>query len=66
MDFTNNLKILRKERHLSQQRLGEVLNISLKTISHWETGYTEPSIGQLISLADFFDISVDELIGRCS
>lgn len=64
MDFKTNLKILRKERNIGQIRLAEILNVSVKTISHWETGYTEPSILQLIQLADFFDLTLDELTGR--
>lgn len=64
MDFKDNLKSLRKTSQIGQQKLAQALNISAKTISHWETGYTEPSILQLIQLADFFDVSIDELVGR--
>ncbi len=64
MKFKENLKFLRKTREIGQMQLAKVLNISTKTVSHWETGYTEPSIAQLISLADFFDVSIDELVGR--
>ena len=64
MDFMDNLKSLRKTSQIGQQKLAQALNISAKTISHWETGYTEPSILQLIQLADFFDVSIDELVGR--
>ena len=44
--------------------LAEALNISVKTVSHWETGYTEPSVLQRIQLANYFDITIDELVGR--
>lgn len=64
MIFGENLKNLRRVKRVSQGELAEVLHISLKTVSHWETGYTEPSITQLIALADFFDVSIDELVGR--
>lgn len=64
MSFCENLKNLRKINKLDQLTLAEKINVSPKTISHWETGYTEPSIAQLINLANFFDISVDELIDR--
>ena len=64
MDFSDNLKALRKEYGVGQGTVAEALNTTVKTISHWETGYTEPSIAQLIQLADFFDISLDELVGR--
>lgn len=64
MKFSENLKSLRKEYGVGQGVIAEALNTTIKTISHWETGYTEPSITQLIQLADFFDISLDELMGR--
>ena len=64
MSFCENLKSLRKINKLDQLTLAEKINVSPKTISHWETGYTEPSIAQLINIANFFDISVDELIDR--
>ncbi|MBP5467152.1 MAG: helix-turn-helix transcriptional regulator [Clostridia bacterium] len=55
---------MRVERSITQEQLAKKLNISLKTISHWETGYTEPSITQLIAIADLYSISLDELVGR--
>ena len=64
MKFNENLKALRLACGLAQRQLAEKLNISLKTISHWETGYSEPSVSQLVQLADFFDVSLDELVGR--
>lgn len=62
--FKENLKSLRIAKGIGQAVLAEKMNISTKTISHWETGYSEPSIAQLIQLADFFDVSLDELVGR--
>ena len=64
MSFSENLKSLRKLYKIDQAKLSKELNVSSKTISHWETGYTEPSISQLIMIADFFDISLDELVDR--
>ena len=64
MGFCQNLKNLRKSLKLDQTTLATRLNVSPKTISHWETGYTEPSISQLILIANFFDITIDELVDR--
>ncbi len=64
MSFSENLRSLRKSNKIDQKVLANKINVSSKTVSHWETGYTEPSISQLILLANFFDITVDELIGR--
>ena len=64
MTFKDNLKALRTTAGIGQKQLADALNTSHKTISHWETGYSEPSVEQLIRLADYFDISLDELAGR--
>lgn len=64
MSFADNLKYLRKCTNIDQGVLAEALNVSPKTISHWETSYTEPSISQLIAIANFFEISIDELVDR--
>ncbi|MBQ9486118.1 MAG: helix-turn-helix transcriptional regulator [Clostridia bacterium] len=55
---------MRIERAITQEQLAKKLNISLKTVSHWETGYTEPSITQLIAIADLYSVSLDDLVGR--
>jgi len=60
--FKSNLKTLRKENGITQQALADALNITLKTISHWETGYTEPSISQIIELATFFHVKLEDLL----
>ena len=64
MELKDSLKTMRTERAITQEQLAKKLNISLKTVSHWETGYTEPSISQLISIADMYSVSLDELVGR--
>lgn len=64
MTFAENLKSLRQAKNLGQAKLAEILNTTIKSISHWETGYTEPCIAQLIAIADYFDVSLDELLGR--
>ena len=62
MEFYENLKALHKENKIDQTKLAKELKVSPKTISHWETGYTEPSIAQLVSLSKIFNVSLDELI----
>ena len=62
--FAVNLKNLRKENHVSQKDLADKISVSVKSVSHWETGYTEPSLTQLCMIADIFEISTDELLGR--
>lgn len=56
------LKQLRKERNLTQENLAEKLNVSNRTISRWETGSNMPDIGMLVEIADFYDVSIPEII----
>ena len=58
------LKELRKSKNLSQIRLAMELKLNQNTISRYENGEREPGIAELISIADYFDVSVDYLIGR--
>ena len=58
------LKELRKKKGISQLRLATELNTTQNTISRYETGEREPGIDELIKIADYFNISVDYLIGR--
>lgn len=63
MSFGKNLKDLRTERHLSQQQLADLLNISQSAIAKWELGKTEPTASAIVSVALFFDVSCDFLLG---
>ena len=58
------LKILRKSKHLSQVRLAMELNIEQNTVSRYENEKIEADYGMLIAIADFFDVSIDYLLGR--
>lgn len=55
---------LRNEKGLSQREMSKIFNVSQGTYNNWENSKTQPSIEQLIAIADFFDVSVDYLIGR--
>lgn len=62
-DFVR-LKELRKKKGISQLRLATDLNTTQNTISRYETGEREPGIDELVKIADYFNVSVDYLIGR--
>ncbi len=62
MDF--RLKELRKTRHLSQVRLAMDLNLSQNSISRYENGEREAGYETLIAIADYFQVSLDYLLGR--
>jgi len=58
------LKTLREAKGLTQQQLGELINLSQQTIGHYEVGRASPDAETLIKLADYFQTSVDQLLGR--
>ncbi len=62
--MVKNLKALRTEKSLSQQKLADALGLSQQSIYKYETQWCEPDIDMLIKLADFFGTSVDYLIGH--
>jgi len=62
--FAEILKTLRKEKNLSQVKFAQAFNISKGTIAMWETGKRQPDYDTLQKLADFFNVSVDRLLGR--
>ena len=64
MDFCTNMRRLRKGKHISQSVVAEKLNVSQRTISHYENGTCQPSIEGLIKLADMLEVSIDELVGH--
>ena len=61
--FKERLRELRQEKGISQQELGNIVNMSKMAISHWEKGNSEPCIEQLKTLATFFGVSIDYLTG---
>lgn len=55
---------LRVDSDLSQRQLGEILHISQRSYSHYETGSRDIPIEMLIRLADYYDTTIDYLVGR--
>ena len=55
---------LRIDSDLSQKKIGEILHISQRSYSHYETGSRNIPIEMLIRLADYYDTTIDYLIGR--
>lgn len=60
--FAYNLKVLRKEKGLSQPQLAKKINVSKGMISFWENEICEPTASNIIIVAQFFNISIDELL----
>ena len=49
---------------MSQRELGKIFGVSTQTILNWENQIYEPNIKQLIQIANYFDVSIDYLVGR--
>ncbi|MBR1975447.1 MAG: helix-turn-helix transcriptional regulator [Clostridia bacterium] len=64
IEFSERLKLLRQEMDLTQAKLADVLDTTQRKVSYWESGKIEPDLCSLWKLADFFDVSVDYLLGR--
>lgn len=60
----NRLRELREEADITQKEIAAYLNISHSTYNRYECSSREPDLDTLIRLADYFDISLDELVGR--
>ena len=56
------LKELRKEKGITQEELAQMLYVSARTVSRWETGTNMPDISILVDIAEFFDVSIPEII----
>ncbi len=58
------IRVLRKEKGITQEQLSEVMGVSVAAVSKWETGQTAPELSALTILADYFEVSVDCLLGH--
>lgn len=62
--FKERLQELRKEKRLTQKQIAKEINVSEDSVYNWEKGRSEPSITDLISLANLLNVSIDYLVGR--
>lgn len=63
-DFPRTLSLLRKEKKISQRKAAEDLGVSQALLSHYEKGAREPGLSFVVRVADYYDVSVDYLLGR--
>ncbi len=61
--FKDNLKTLRLEANIGQVELAKALGVSKGIISLWENGLREPNMSSLITIARYFNVSIDFLVG---
>lgn len=62
--FSERLKELRTKHKINQTTLAELLHVSQRQISYYEKAQDTPSLTSLIAIADYFDVSLDYLVGR--
>ena len=62
--FDKILKLLRNEKNMSQQELADALGISKSSINMYERGERQPNFEVLETIADFFNVDIDYLLGR--
>lgn len=55
---------LRKKANMTQMELADHMGITFQSISNWERGNTMPDISKLPELAELFDVTIDELLGK--
>ena len=61
----SNIAELRKDRGLTQKDFADIQHVSKSAVSHYEQGISVPTIQVLITIADYFNVNVDYLLGRC-
>ena len=62
--FSERILKLKKEKNLLQKDIAENISVSLRSYQDYEYGKMEPKMSNLVALADYFDVSLDYLVGR--
>lgn len=62
--FRQRLQMLREKKRISRKVLSELCGLASDSIRRYERGEREPSMESLVLIADFFEVSVDYLLGR--
>ena len=60
----SNLQRMRERRRMDRKALSECCGLSKNAIGRYERGEREPSLSALVSIAEFFDVTIDDLVGR--
>ena len=64
MNFSDNLKRLRKEHNLSQEQIAEALGVSRQSVSKWESVLAYPEMDKMLSLCKMFNLNIDDLLNQ--
>ena len=63
LSLSENIRFFRKQRKMTQEKLAESLGVTVGAVYKWESGQSQPELNMLVEIADFFDTSVDVLLG---
>ena len=63
LSLSENIRSFRKQRKMTQEKLAEALGVTVGAVYKWESGQSQPELNLLVEIADFFDTSVDVLLG---
>lgn len=63
LTLSENIRSFRKQRKLTQEKLADALGVTVGAVYKWESGQSQPELNLVVELADFFDTSVDALLG---
>ena len=61
--IADNIRTFRKQKSMTQEQLAEMLGVTVGAVYKWESGQSLPELNMIVELADFFDTSVDVLLG---
>ena len=61
--LAENIRTFRKQVSLTQEQLAEVLGVTVGAVYKWEARLSQPELAMIMAMADFFDTSVDVLLG---
>lgn len=62
MDFAKQIKKIREDNKVTQEKMAQSLNVTRQAVSNWENNKNLPDIGVLISIATIYNVSLDQLI----
>ena len=62
--LATRLKELREDRRIYQREMAELLGLSMRGYQGYETDQSEPKLATMVAIADYFDVSIDYLVGR--
>ena len=63
LTLSENIRNFRKQRKMTQEKLAEALGVTVGAVYKWESGLSQPELNLIVEMADFFDTSVDVLLG---